>query len=139
MSAAIPLPDLGLIVRATAQATGGQLSMIESVGMSPGDGPPRHVHTREDEAFYVIDGSYVWERGDERIDAGPGSFVWLPRGIPHRFVVGPGGGRMLHLFIPGGIDRYFVEWQENIASNDAPGVITSLAARYGLSYATDQR
>lgn len=47
--------------------------------------------------------------------------------------------RMLHLFIPGGIDRYFVEWQEYIASNDAPGVITSLAARYDVSYATDQR
>jgi hypothetical protein len=51
MTAPIRLPDLGLIVRATAKATGGHLSMIEGVGMSPGDGAPRHVHTREDEAF----------------------------------------------------------------------------------------
>lgn len=137
LSGYIRLPDLGLTVRAAAADTGGRLSLIESAGQTPGTGPRRHVHTREDEAFYVIEGSYSWERGDERLTATPGSFIWLPRGVPHRFIVGPSGGRMLHFFAPGGIDRYFVEWQAAIGSGETDDVIAELAGRYGLAYETD--
>lgn len=136
MSVAIALPELGLVVRASAAETGGRISMIESVGQRFGDGPPSHVHSREDEAFYVIEGSYTWLRGDERIEATPGAFIWLPRGVPHRFIVGPSGGRMIHLFVPGGIDRYFVEWHAAISAGHS-GVVTELAARYGLTYQTE--
>ncbi len=133
----IALPDLGLVVRASAADTDGRISMIESVGQRPGDGPPRHVHSREDEAFYVIEGSYTWLRGDERIEATPGAFIWLPRGVPHRFIVGPSGGRMIHLFVPGGIDRYFVEWQAAINAGHSGEVVAELATRYGLTYQTE--
>lgn len=134
---ALHLPDIGLSVRASASETAGAFTLMESAGMAPGDGPPRHIHSREDEAFYVLEGTYVWERGDERIEAVPGSFIWLPRNIPHRFVVGPGGGRMLHFFVPGGIDRYFVEWQAALRADATGADITRIAARYGLSYAED--
>lgn len=132
MSSGTPLPDLGLIVRATAADTGGRLTLMESAGQTPGTGPRRHVHTCEDEAFYVIEGTYTWELGDELMEASPGSFIWLPRGVPHRFIVGPSGGRMVHLFMPGGIDRYFVEWQAAIAAGESD--VTELAAQYGLTY-----
>ena len=127
------LPGLGLIVRAAAADTSGRFSLIESVGQEPGGGPPSHRHEREDEAFFVLEGSYLWERGDEHTEAGPGDFIWLPRVVFHRFVVGSSGGRMLHMFMPGGLDRYFVEWQEAL-DRGSEGVVRQLAARYGLTY-----
>lgn len=132
VSTASRLPDLGLTVRASAAETGGRLTLMESSGQTPGGGPRRHIHTREDEAFFVIEGSYTWELGDERVEAVAGAFIWLPRGVPHRFIVGPSGGRMIHLFMPGGIDRYFTEWQAAIAAGESD--VTELAARYGLTY-----
>jgi quercetin dioxygenase-like cupin family protein len=58
-----------------------------------------HVH-RNDEACYVLDGQYVFECEDQTIVGDPGTFVFLPRGLPHRFHVGPNGGRMLILGAP---------------------------------------
>jgi quercetin dioxygenase-like cupin family protein len=128
------LPDLGLFIRARGEETGGRLTIIESRGMAPGDGPPAHVHANEDEAFLVIDGSYTWIRGEERVEAGPGAFIWLPRGVAHTFIVGPAGGRMIHLYMPGGIDRYFATWQEAITREGDAAPIRALAASYGITY-----
>lgn len=136
MSDDLALPDLGLIVRTPGADTGGCLTIMESAGQTPGTGPRRHVHTHEDEAFFVIEGTYRWELGDRSRDVGAGATIWLPRGVPHRFVVGPTGGRMLHLYTPGGIDRYFSEWQAAIRSGETAEAIVALAERYGLSYET---
>lgn len=55
-----------------------------------GFGPPLHLHASEDEAFYLIDGAIEVSCGDRQWEAGPGGFVFLPRGIPHSFVVSAG-------------------------------------------------
>jgi cupin domain len=52
-----------------------------------GFGPPLHIHHREDEAFYLLDGAMQVVCGEDRWEAGPGSLVMLPRGVPHAFVV----------------------------------------------------
>lgn len=134
MSDGLVLPDLGMIVRMRGVDTGGTLTLMESAGQSPGSGPRRHVHANEDEAFFVIEGSYRWELGDESREVEAGASIWLPRGVPHRFEVGPTGGRMLHLYTPGGIDGYFTAWQAAISSGAADTVDAALAARYGLAY-----
>src|SRR5215472_16639474 len=72
--------------------------------------PPLHIHHREDESFWVLEGQVRFRCGDEDIDAGPGSFVFLPRDVPHTFVVeGDEGAHLLTLLTPGGFERYFVE------------------------------
>jgi mannose-6-phosphate isomerase-like protein (cupin superfamily) len=68
--------DPGL--KASRHSTGGALSVIES---SIGAGPPLHVHDREDECFYVMDGELSIRCGGEAFDAAAGSFVFLPRGL----------------------------------------------------------
>ena len=128
------LTNLGLIVRAAAVDTAGRLTLMESAGQSPGDGPPMHVHENEDEAFYVIEGTYTWLRGEQRIEARAGDVIWLPRGIPHTFIVGPGGGRMLHLFIPGGIDECFVEQEAALVAGEAEASRSEIGKRYGVTY-----
>jgi mannose-6-phosphate isomerase-like protein (cupin superfamily) len=93
-------------IKASAASTGGSLTLIESRLHS---GPPRHVHDREDESFYVLDGSLTAYCGDDVWAAGPGSFVFLPRGIPHHFTIDSGSALVLLIVVPGGIEAYFRE------------------------------
>jgi mannose-6-phosphate isomerase-like protein (cupin superfamily) len=71
--------DPGL--KASQQSTGGALSVFEA---TIGAGPPLHVHDREDECFYVLDGEASIHCGNDAFDAAAGSFVFLPRGRPCR-------------------------------------------------------
>jgi mannose-6-phosphate isomerase-like protein (cupin superfamily) len=71
--------DPGL--KPSRHSTGGALSVFET---SIGAGPPLHVHDREDECLYVLDGELSIRCGGDAFDAGAGSFVFLPRGRPHR-------------------------------------------------------
>ena len=73
-------------VKATIEEAGGQWGAIVITGQ-PGYTPPRHVHHREDESFYVLEGSLRFTAGDQEFDAEPGTFVFSPMGIPHHFVV----------------------------------------------------
>jgi quercetin dioxygenase-like cupin family protein len=59
-----------------------------------GSSPPLHVHRLEDEAFYVLEGQVRFVSGDTEVLAGPGSFVFAPRDVPHTFVVGATRRRM---------------------------------------------
>jgi mannose-6-phosphate isomerase-like protein (cupin superfamily) len=72
--------DPGL--KASQHSTGGALSVFETTVEG---GPPLHVHDREDECFYVLDGELTVRCGGDAFDAPAGSFVFLPRGRPHRF------------------------------------------------------
>jgi|SRR5215471_2062254 len=96
-------------VKATAQTTGGAYGLIES-WIAPGFSPPLHVHHAEDEAFYVLEGELTMRCGDRTFRAKPGAFVFLPRDVPHTFVVeGEAPARMLTLLSPGGCEAMFVE------------------------------
>jgi mannose-6-phosphate isomerase-like protein (cupin superfamily) len=65
------------------------------------------VHDREDECFYVLDGELSIRCGGDAVDAPAGSFVFLPRGRPHRFWAKDQPARLLLITIPGGIEDYF--------------------------------
>ena len=66
-----------------------------------------HVHEREDEAFYVLEGGLSVRMGDEEFEAPAGSFAFLPRGIPHTFRSSNDGARVLLLVVPSGLEGYF--------------------------------
>jgi quercetin dioxygenase-like cupin family protein len=98
-----------MVLKATVQSTGGAGGLGEWL-IAPGAAPPLHVHYQEDEAFYVLEGELTFKCGDETARATAGSFVFLPRGIPHGFVVESDTPvRMLTLLVPGGGERIFVE------------------------------
>jgi quercetin dioxygenase-like cupin family protein len=65
--------------------------------MRPGHAPPLHVHHSEDEAFYVLDGSMLFKRGEEAFDLGPGDSVVVQRGVAHAFRVGTSGAKALQV------------------------------------------
>jgi mannose-6-phosphate isomerase-like protein (cupin superfamily) len=64
-----------------------------------GTGPPLHVHRREDEGMYVLEGQIRFRVGDDEFVAGPDTWVWQPRGIPHTFKVESEGARALVIFM----------------------------------------
>src|SRR5690349_11016708 len=85
----------------TREQTGGAYAVVEDRSL-PGFGPPPHVHHREDEAFYVIEGEYVFGSDEGEIRVGPGGFVHAPKGRPHWWRnVGRGRGRHVEIFVPG--------------------------------------
>ncbi|MBZ0163357.1 MAG: cupin domain-containing protein [Notoacmeibacter sp.] len=77
-------------------------------------GPPRHIHNKEDETFYILSGEIeFWMAGKTRM-AGPGDTVFVPRGTEHTFrVAGNLPARMLTMMTPGGFEGFFAEMEKN--------------------------
>jgi cupin domain len=71
-----------------------------------GHAPPLHIHEHEDEAFYLLDGSMRFRRGEDEFDAHTGDFVFVPRGTPHAFKVGASGARTLQVATAGGLASF---------------------------------
>jgi quercetin dioxygenase-like cupin family protein len=96
-------------VKATGEDTGGAFALIE-VLVPPRSGPPPHLHRREDEAFYVLEGEFEVHIDDQQLTAGPGTWVTLAKGSLHYFKnIGPTPAKMLILATPAGLDRFFLE------------------------------
>jgi mannose-6-phosphate isomerase-like protein (cupin superfamily) len=126
--------DAQILVRASGESTAGALSLFEE--LPPMVDTPRHVHSHEDELFYVLEGEHVIEVGDEERRVGPGGTVFAPRGIPHaqRRVV-PGQGRLLVMTVPGGFDGFFRELAAAHAAGAlGPDAYAAASERYGIAW-----
>jgi quercetin dioxygenase-like cupin family protein len=106
-------------IKATAADTGGQMSIVE-VTEHPGAEAPLHVHRRDDEGFWVLEGDVSFEVADTTIEASSGDYVFGPRDIPHRFTVGDRGCRMLFILVPGGIEDVIRATSEPAPSRTLP-------------------
>jgi mannose-6-phosphate isomerase-like protein (cupin superfamily) len=95
-------------VKASAADTGGMYTLLE-ITAPAGLQTPLHVHYREDEGFYVLEGSVSIEVGDQTVELGPGQHAFGPRNIPHRFTVGPDGAHMIWVLTPGGFDEFVAD------------------------------
>jgi quercetin dioxygenase-like cupin family protein len=106
-------------IKATAADTGGQLTIVE-VTEHPGVEAPLHVHHRDDEGFWILEGEVTFYVGDQTIEASAGDYVFGPRDIPHRFTVGPRGCRMLFIMVPGGFEDLVRATSEPAPSRTLP-------------------
>lgn len=97
--------DSRMTLKATGEQTHGAFTLLEWQAAA-GFGPPRHVHRREDEAFYVLDGEMRVECDGRTWELGPGGFVLLPRGLEHCFVVTAGPVRGLQVTAPAQFEHY---------------------------------
>ena len=127
-------------MKASAGTTAGRVSVIEHLAPR-GAGSPLHVHTREDEWFYVIEGELTFWVGGQVIDAPAGSFVYGPREIPHTFLVSSETARFLLVTEPGGFSEFvraFAEPADAVVipppATEPPDVaaMSRLAAHYGI-------
>jgi quercetin dioxygenase-like cupin family protein len=93
----------------TGAETGGAFFMAE-VSVAPGGGPPPHAHSREDESFYVQQGTLSVQVGDQALNVSAGDFVHMPRGMAHSFKnTGEETAKLLMVATPAGLENYFAE------------------------------
>ncbi len=107
------------VIKATAADTGGQMTIVE-VTEPPGAEAPLHVHHREDEGFWILEGDVTLEVGDSTIEAHAGDYAFGPRDIPHRYTVGDAGCRMLFICTPGGFEDLVIGMSESAGSRTLP-------------------
>jgi quercetin dioxygenase-like cupin family protein len=126
---------------ATGEDTNGKYAMWEAI-VPPGGGPPPHVHSREEEGFYILEGEITLQVGDKRLMASAGMFANMPVGTPHSFK-NEGGkpARMLISIAPAGLEEMFFEVGVLVsqeATTAAPPTkeeierLLAVAPRYGI-------
>ncbi|MBL8828420.1 MAG: cupin domain-containing protein [Planctomycetaceae bacterium] len=95
---------------ATGDETNGKYAMFEAI-VPPGGGPPPHIHSREEESFYVLEGEITFRIGDEQLVATAGMFANMPVGTPHSFKNESNQpAKMLISVAPAGLERMFFEF-----------------------------
>ncbi len=123
------------IVKAGTEATNGSFTLLENV-VPPLQGPPLHVHRREDEMWYVLDGLFRFRADDEMFEAPAGSFVFVPRGTRHCFQnLAATPARILVMFTPSGMERFFEEHAELPPGPVDPEVYREIARRSWMDVA----
>lgn len=130
-----------MTLKAGSTETDGHFSLIEQVA-PPGFATPLHMHHSEDEAMYILEGTYTFFVGDQVISAGPGAFVYMPKDVPHAFrVEGETPARLLQLTAPAGIEQAFIEMGEPATTLTPPphiptpeefGRMAAISAKYNV-------
>ena len=97
----------GGTIKVRGMHSGGRVGVFDSV-IPPGEGPPLHLHATDDELVYVLEGSFRFQIDDQIHETPADSTVFIPRGLPHSFQnAGDRPGRLLHVFTPAGMERFF--------------------------------
>lgn len=119
-----------MLYKATAEETGGGFSFaVETT--PPGGGQPLHVHSREDEAMYVLEGEFEIQCGDDVVHVTAGSFVFLPRGVPNRYQnIGAAPGKFVYVTSPGGSEKLVAE----ASKAQDPESAFEIAQKYGIKF-----
>jgi len=125
------LAGLGVEYKISGEQTGGAFFVVEHP-IEPGRLVPPHMHTREDEFSYVLEGEIGVRVGDEVVVATPGCYVFKPRGVPHTFWnAGPAPGRLIEIIAPAGFEQLFLELADLFRAGADLNQIAAANARYG--------
>jgi quercetin dioxygenase-like cupin family protein len=126
---------------ATGEDTDGRYALWEAI-VPPGGGPPPHVHSREEEGFYVLEGEVTFTANGERVVARAGTFANMPVGTPHSFKNESGRpAKMLISVAPAGLEQMFFECGVPLAEGATTALpptkeeiekLLTVAPRYGI-------
>ena len=129
--------SLGVVWRIESGESEGRFSVVEHPIRPRTLAAPLHFHHREDEYSFVLEGTLGGLLGDEVVEAGPGSWVFKPRGEWHTFWnAGDTECRIIEVISPGGFENYFRELSEAFreagTAGPDPGRMIEIRERYGL-------
>jgi quercetin dioxygenase-like cupin family protein len=130
----VSLGGLGVIFKVSSEDTGGTFSVVEHP-IDPGILVPPHVHEREDELSYVLEGEIGARVGDRELERlAAGSYLFKPRRVPHAFWnATEAPARLLEIIVPAGFEHFFVELAELIRLGAGSEEIDDAGRRYGHS------
>lgn len=126
--------EITIVVRVSAEDSGGAMTVIEEA--EPISDTPLHVHSREHELFYIVEGEHIITLGQQEHRLGPGDAIFAPRGVPHaQRRVEPGVGRELVAFIPGGFEQFFRDLADaERAGTLGPEAYAAASERAGITW-----
>ncbi len=91
-----------LDIKISGEDTDNDLAVFEQIGLTPNGGPPLHIHLKQDEWFYVVEGEYLFQVGENKYTMKPGDTIFLPRKIKHAFIQLSEKGKMVVSYLPAG-------------------------------------
>ena len=122
-----------LDLKVSSKDTEGNLSVFVQKGFTPNDGPPLHVHSNQDEMFFVVGGEYYFRCGEEEYYIKAGDLIFLPKGVPHAFIQLSEYGKMLVQYQPAGkMEDFFKKtamWTEPPSTEE----INALFEEHGMN------
>ena len=124
-------PKMSPVCMVTGQDTGGTISMFE-FKIAPRQGPPRHVHHREDETYYVLTGEFLFEVGGTRYTLRPGATIFAPRDVPHCWANSSDAeAKIMMACTPGGFEEFFEETAKAMMDKAEPAQMNQIMAKWG--------
>jgi mannose-6-phosphate isomerase-like protein (cupin superfamily) len=127
----------------TGDDTAGAMCVAE-VTTFPDNGPPPHIHHREDELFCVLEGKFSFLVGDSRTEANVGSYRYVPKGTLHTYRnIGTTPAKSLVVLTPAGLEKFWMEVADmetnfkgvpGLASPETIARLMAIAPKYGLEY-----
>lgn len=98
-----------LDVKVSGKDTNGDIAIFEQTSLSQGKGTPLHVHHSQDEIFYILEGAYYFQVGEEKYHMAVGDSIFLPRKVPHAWTQKSEKGKMSVILQPAGkLEDFFV-------------------------------
>jgi mannose-6-phosphate isomerase-like protein (cupin superfamily) len=131
----LPTPTADLVtIKADTRQTNGSMTVME-FRVAPGSGPATHIHLREDELWWVLEGDFRFRTGDDWLQASTGGMAFGPRGMPHAFQnIGTTPGRLLIVTTPSGLERFFEQFAESGTPPVGFGQLTAVGEANWLEF-----
>ncbi len=112
--------------------TENELAVFEQTGLTPLGGPPLHVHPFQDEWFYVIEGEYLFQVGEERFGMKAGDTIFLPKNVKHAFIQLSEKGKMIVSYLPAGKMEHFFKITDQWNSPPSPEEIAQVFKEHDM-------
>jgi mannose-6-phosphate isomerase-like protein (cupin superfamily) len=128
----VQMGGFNVIFHAGQRDTQGAFSLLETREQAAAAGPPLHVHRDAAESFLVLAGEYVMHLDGREFRCPPGSFIYVPLGMPHTFRVTATGSRKLNLYTPAAMEGYFRELSAALRDGVDDAGLADIAECYSM-------
>jgi quercetin dioxygenase-like cupin family protein len=121
-----------LDIKISAKDTEGELAVFEQTGLTPNGGPPLHIHPLQDEWFYVLEGDYYFQVGEDKYSMKRGDTIFLPRNVKHAFIQLSEMGKMIVSYLPAGKMESFFKVTDSWTSPPSKAEIDKVFEEHGM-------
>lgn len=118
-------------IKVSSEDTSGDLTVFEYTGNEKG-GPPLHIHPKQDEIFFILEGEYLFQVGEDKHNLKAGDTIFLPRTVPHAFAQLTVKGKMFFLLQPSGKMEDFFRTIGNLTAEPTPAQGVKIFEDHGM-------